>query len=241
MSSSVHFLHHQNTSIRPRLLSERFASTASFQFYDRIFSSRSLATYVTERFCKLKDDACVIDAQRISSADSIDIDYDAVSQSFEISVYIHEPPPSEKQDGPEVWNDLISNYEGYIATEVGLLHEEKPREAEHLKLGGYLIVIGKDEKASMSSCLNGICPYIEFIRVHSIQFSISTSHAVQTRRVFIRDKVYKADRFAPYPTTRLQRPFEEAVVNLRFTHVSYNPIYALHRQVPISIATASRI
>ena len=138
----------QSSLTRPSITSQRFASTASYQYYDPSITSRELAVYIREKFCTATDTACHVDAQRITEADSIDIDYDTISQTFTFNTFFRHSPPPRTDKTLAGWNVEITSYDGYVATEIGLLHNEKPLEAEYLKLGGFLTTIGKDEKLS---------------------------------------------------------------------------------------------
>ena len=101
------------------------------------------------------------------SADHVDIDFDTISQALSISTFRHKSPE------PSGWNERISsgasikikesvsvrigvnvNVGGSVKSgagrkiEVGVLANEPPTELENLSLGGFLTVVGEDEKPS---------------------------------------------------------------------------------------------
>lgn len=87
--------------------------------------------------------------RRLAYADSIDIDFDAVSNSLSLSAYFQEPVVSDSLDHRRTWNERIENYGEHTATEIGILQSERSTEPQELSLGGKLIVVGKDAKPSV--------------------------------------------------------------------------------------------
>ncbi|MCJ1388379.1 protease B nonderepressible form [Xylographa bjoerkii] len=81
-------------------------------------------------------------ADSLSSADYVDMDFDAISQALSISTFRGEPP---NQIG---WTERFNNSGGAIKVEVGILATEKPTEPEELSLGGFLTIVGEDDKPS---------------------------------------------------------------------------------------------
>ena len=79
----------------------------------------------------------------IDHADYLDMDFDTISQSFTLSIFQHKPPNTE------LWNDKISNRDGQYAVEVGVLaSQQPPKEIEEQSLGGFLTIVGEDERLS---------------------------------------------------------------------------------------------
>ena len=98
-----------------------------------------------QKICPEKDESCRLRAASIKSADYLDIDYDAISQSLVLSAFWHSPPLAE------AWDERIDNSQASIKVEVGVLANEKPTEPEELSLAGFLAVVGEDRKPSMYS------------------------------------------------------------------------------------------
>ncbi|KAI9661664.1 MAG: protease B nonderepressible form [Bathelium mastoideum] len=118
------------------ILSERFSSTASLQYYFLLPSLERFVTYLQHT---------VHESQRsnLSSllhADYLDIDCDIIAHACVLNAYWSESP------GSKPWKErIVSNSETGII-EVGILTNEKSLEAEELSFNGVLTVIGEDGK-----------------------------------------------------------------------------------------------
>ncbi|KAG8532102.1 uncharacterized protein KY384_003739 [Bacidia gigantensis] len=140
---------------QPSVLSERFASSASFQYYQGLLSSTSLSNYIEETICSKKDSACRHDAERIKSADYFDIDYDTISQSFTFTAYFGRAHPVDATGQiTKPWNEYIGDFNGSVATEIGILSSQKSTEPEELSLGGSLVQLSKDTRSMSSRSLS---------------------------------------------------------------------------------------
>lgn len=78
----------------------------------------------------------------MKSADFLDVDFDTISQALALVSFQHRQPDSGS------WNEQISNHGGITRVEVGVLANETPRELEELTLGGFLTILGEDDKPS---------------------------------------------------------------------------------------------
>ncbi|OXV09812.1 hypothetical protein Egran_02425 [Elaphomyces granulatus] len=122
------------------VLSQRFASNSSLQFYSLLPSLNGLVTYIQQKICRANT-ACLEHAASILSADSVDIDYDSISHSLIISGYFSKSP------GNRGWTEKIRQREfGWDKVEVGLLELERATNPEELSMGGLLTVVGEDDK-----------------------------------------------------------------------------------------------
>ncbi|MCJ1405397.1 protease B nonderepressible form [Xylographa trunciseda] len=81
-------------------------------------------------------------ADSLGEANYVDIDFDTISQALIISAYRHEPLD---QVG---WTEQFDNFGGAVKVEVGVLANEEPTEPEELSLGGFLTIVGEDDKPS---------------------------------------------------------------------------------------------
>jgi hypothetical protein len=87
----------------------------------------------------------------ISSADSIDVNYDSISHSLTMSGYWSKAP-----GGADGWTEVIQKYQGAKGqVEVGLLGAEPANEPEEIKMGGLLAVVGEDTELSMFNSNHG--------------------------------------------------------------------------------------
>ena len=154
---------------RPAVLSERFASSAALQYYEFLPTLKDLVTYVQQKICYAANEPCKAKAATLRFADYLDIDYDAISQTFILSAFRHAPPEGG------LWDEHIDNAESSAKIEVGVLASEKATQPEEVSLGGFLTVIGEDKKPSMSP---GPLPLsspllIYVLRSHPFFFSIA--------------------------------------------------------------------
>ncbi|CEL09892.1 Putative Protein pbn1 [Aspergillus calidoustus] len=130
----------EKSFITPPILSTRFASTAAYQFYELLPSLENLVTYIQQKHCGRDDEGCYRRAELISSADSIDVNYDSISHSLTMSGYWSKAP-----GGADGWTEVIQKYQGAKGqVEVGLLGAEPANEPEEIKMGGLLAVVGED-------------------------------------------------------------------------------------------------
>ena len=90
---------------------------------------------------------CYAYAKGLALADSVDIDFDTIAQALTISGFRH---AAHDQLG---WDEQISNLDGSARVEVGVLANEKATEPEELSLGGFLTILGEDEKPSIASVI----------------------------------------------------------------------------------------
>ena len=108
-------------------------------------------TYVQQKICPKSDKVCAGRAALLRSATYLDVDFDAISQSLVLTAFYSSSPDF---DG---WTEKISRLDYSAKVEVGVLAPESPQQPEELSLGGFLLVLGEDLKASMSDT----CSFLE--------------------------------------------------------------------------------
>ncbi|KAL6713062.1 protease B nonderepressible form [Lecanora helva] len=123
----------------PNVVSERFASSATYQYYNSLPSLQNFVIYIKEKLCA-RDALCESAAERLLYADYFDFDFDTISQSATLSAFWHKNPAAE------VWTEDLDNRHGSIKLELGVLANQKPTQPEELSLGGFLAVVGEDTK-----------------------------------------------------------------------------------------------
>jgi hypothetical protein len=74
----------------------------------------------------------------------VDLDFDTISQALTLSAFHHRSTNSDQ------WSGKLSSSGKSARVEVGVLANEKPLEPEELSLGGFLTVVGEDDKPSTS-------------------------------------------------------------------------------------------
>ncbi|EER37522.1 conserved hypothetical protein [Histoplasma capsulatum var. duboisii H88] len=126
------------------MLSRRFTSNPPVQFHQLVPSLDEFVTYVQHKICSLRGDehkiTCQSHVNSFLSADSLDIDYDRISQTLTVAAYWSKPP----QKGG--WTETIEKRETATdQVEVGMLALERAIKPEDLSVGGFLAVLGEDQ------------------------------------------------------------------------------------------------
>lgn len=140
----------QTSFISPPLVSERFAQTASHQYYSPLPSIQSLVAYLQRNVCSPSDLACLHSASLINIADSVDLDYDSISHALTLTVFWSKQPevfydPIGEFTTLDAWNiDIQSKRADKV--EVGILSPDPAQDPSELSLSGFLTVIGDDNK-----------------------------------------------------------------------------------------------
>jgi len=123
------------------VLSERFASSATYQVYGNLVFLQDLVAYIQEKVCA-GNKSCKSRAERLEHANYLDFDYDTITQSVVLDAFWHESPRSK------IWDEEIDTRQGAVKVEVGVLANEKPTQPEEISLGGFLAALGEDKKPS---------------------------------------------------------------------------------------------
>ncbi|KAK5713032.1 protease B nonderepressible form [Elasticomyces elasticus] len=124
--------------------SERFAHTSSHQYYTPLPKNQLLAfqTFLSRTFCPgTFRGACPNEIATLSFASYIDIDFDAISHAVTLTAVWRAGIGNPAARTPA---KLWGGQEGG-GLEVGVLVPQKADEAEEIKLGGFLTVVGEDE------------------------------------------------------------------------------------------------
>lgn len=142
---SILFTRHysQDSFTSPTILSERFAMSASKQYYQPLKSPLDLIIYLQQKTCGMLNRRCKDQIALLREASSIDFDFDAITHALQITAVWPQGP------GGESWDETIKLQSKSDSVEIGVLNTEKPTEPEELSLGGFLTVLGEDDKPSM--------------------------------------------------------------------------------------------
>lgn len=137
---------------RPQIISERFASAASLQYYTLLPSVQQFVTYIQRTACQSSDRVCNHTVALLNLASYIDLDYDALSHALSITTYWSKPPPVLMDPIGEWttydhWNLAIDGSPS-DRNELGILQasaELSPAaEPNDIQLEGFLTVLGQD-------------------------------------------------------------------------------------------------
>ncbi|EEP79531.1 conserved hypothetical protein [Uncinocarpus reesii 1704] len=113
----------------------------SLQFHQLLPSLEQFATYIREAICPKQDIICLNGAALIRSADTLDIDYDRVQNSFVVTAYW------SKATGKDGWKDTIYHERSSEdKTDIGILATQQDLEPDEVRIGGFLAMVGRDEE-----------------------------------------------------------------------------------------------
>ena len=178
------------------MTSERFKSSAAYQYYQLTPSLDDLKTYIQQKICPQYGESCLRRTEGLSQVDYIDFDFDAISQALIVT--------TSRDGAPEPfrgWSESIHSHGGGAKVEVGVLSSEQPIEPEELSLSGYLTVLGEDEKPSMHPLYLYHRNVVD--RLGPTRFSFPSRHHDLTT---LTESIYQASFVAPtgiHPTLRL--------------------------------------
>ena len=134
------------------IAAERFASSASLQYYEYSTNERlpaavvkNLIDYLLAKVCLRESDVvCKDHVRALGAAEYFDIDYDTISQSLSMNAFFQLGSTSK------AWNERVEQPIALAKVEVGILANEKASRPQEMSLGGYLVTLGEDTKASTS-------------------------------------------------------------------------------------------
>ncbi|QIW98774.1 hypothetical protein AMS68_004292 [Peltaster fructicola] len=143
---------------RPAILSDRFATSATYQFFQQQPSLDGLVEHLT-KFCgDLPNDhliSCQTHIKTISTATEVNLDFDAISHALVITAIWPQEARGSKTSIAGLSEEASVHAHGRLdanehdgTIEIGVLSAEQADEREELKLGGYLVVLGEDKKPS---------------------------------------------------------------------------------------------
>ncbi|KAM3421369.1 Protein PBN1 [Cercospora zeina] len=132
---------------KPPVLSERFSSSSTYQFYHGVDDLDAISRHVTEKLCpglpvaSTTGQLCKVIADT-SDAACVDYDFDVINHAVTITIL---SPPLSRESGSEV-RGRAHKIQPDDRLEVGILSPEQADEPEELKFGGFLTVVGEDDK-----------------------------------------------------------------------------------------------
>lgn len=155
----------QESFIKIPVISERFSSATSLQYYHLLPTLDNFVSYIQEYACHdTRDSPCHKKTSTIQSASYVDIDFDAISHSLSINAFW------DASVNPHGWSETVEKSRSQDKIEVGVLEAEKPTEPEELSLSGFLTVVGEDDKP-------GTCQHHESILDRTDSKNSLTSHS----------------------------------------------------------------
>ena len=131
----------QESFSSPPLTSERFSASSTYQYFHILPKIAHFSTFVSTEYCS-SHEGCTSEVLALNEASTLDLDFDAISHAIVLTASW---APGE-HPGVGGTEGMIRRLGAQDSIEVGVLQSEKPDEPEELKFGGYLTVIGEDDK-----------------------------------------------------------------------------------------------
>ena len=164
---------HQSFS-SPPILSGRFSSAATYQYYQPLPSILHFQTWLAKEFCPGEfAGRCPNEAASLAYASYVDIDFDAISHAVTATA-VWRAGIAPKAGVDHLRAEKVKDGD---RLEVGVLMPEKPGddEPESLKLGGWLAVAGEDDHASKYRYAKPINPRADDLSEPTV-FSFPSRH-----------------------------------------------------------------
>jgi hypothetical protein len=131
------------SAIKLPMISERFSMSTSHQYYAFLDNSESMSNYFVQALCGEKGyGRCANTTAEMMIARYIDVDYDTISRAVVVTA-------GWPGDG-ESWTEEIGLPSKDATVEIGVLSHEGNADPEDIQFGGFLTVLGEDERPSMS-------------------------------------------------------------------------------------------
>ncbi|RYN53689.1 hypothetical protein AA0118_g9417 [Alternaria tenuissima] len=133
------------SSTKMPILSERFSMSTTSQYYSYIGSIKQMKHEFWEIICNPKvfeiGDRCRKVVTDFFESDYIDIDYDTISRSVVLTA-----GRAQAIEGDKPWVETIDLPTKDATVEIGVLTLEGNADPEDIQFGGFLTVLGQDEK-----------------------------------------------------------------------------------------------
>ena len=135
---------------RPDILSARFASSASLQYYSLLPKLSRLVAWIQRNICSRTDATCTHNVALLNLADYVDFDYDSIAHALTLIAFWSKPPavlmdPVGEWTTYDHWNlalDALPN----DRNELGILNASPGSEPGQLHMEGVLTVVGEDSR-----------------------------------------------------------------------------------------------
>jgi hypothetical protein len=133
------------SSIKMPILSKRFSMSTSNQYYAYLGNIDSMTGHFQSLLCREKRGKWCMDiTKEFMTSRYIDVDYDTISRA----VVLTAGWPSANKKG-EGWTEEIGLASKDATVEIGVLSLEGNADPEDIQFGGFLTVLGHDERPSM--------------------------------------------------------------------------------------------
>ena len=126
------------------VLSERFSMSATSQYYSYLDDIDRVRSFFQQKSCKKDGKSYCLDAiDGFALSDYVDVDYDTISRSVVLTAESSNAGSSNKG-----WTETIRLPSKEATVEIGVLSLEGNADPEDVQFGGFLTVLGQDDKPS---------------------------------------------------------------------------------------------
>jgi hypothetical protein len=133
-----------------------------------------LIQYIQQAACGESNYDCALRVSDLKSADTVDMNYDSISNAFTISALWSKSPLGDEK----WWETHLLPSQGH-STEIGALTNETPEEPEELRYSGFLTKIGEDAQPCRSKPITSQSKSKDLTdeqHLSSSQFHLVTTH-----------------------------------------------------------------
>ncbi|KAI4654574.1 uncharacterized protein J4E79_008448 [Alternaria viburni] len=142
ISSDLKCLSTSSSSTKMPVLSERFSMSATSQYYSYLDDIDRVRSFFQQKFCKKDGKSYCLDAiDGFALSDYVDVDYDTISRSVVLTA-----ESSNAGSAHEGWTETIRLPSKGATVEIGVLSLEGNADPEDVQFGGFLTVLGQDDK-----------------------------------------------------------------------------------------------
>ncbi|KAF2128292.1 PIG-X-domain-containing protein [Dothidotthia symphoricarpi CBS 119687] len=130
------------TAIQLPKLSDRFSMSTASQYYTHLPSLEPLLRRLNKTICptNLLGGECTQFVASLLTASYLDVDYDTISRALVVTAFWADAPSKAG------WTETIAQPHADARVEVGILVSEPNPDPEDIQFGGFLTVVGEDEK-----------------------------------------------------------------------------------------------
>ncbi|ETN40196.1 uncharacterized protein HMPREF1541_04472 [Cyphellophora europaea CBS 101466] len=139
-----------HTFIKSANTPTEFSTTPALQYHSVLPDLDHLAAYLQRTVCPHSSLLCIHSTTLLSTADALDLSWDAISNTLTLTAFWSRPPsflvdPEANTKTNDAWSLSIDTPPTNSRVEVGILSSEPPSDDPHeLTLSGFLTVLGKD-------------------------------------------------------------------------------------------------
>jgi hypothetical protein len=221
----------QTAFTSPPNSSGRFTHASKFQYFNFVDNIQSLMEYVRQIACDEANYDCALRMTDLIYADSVDIDFDSISNALIVRALWSESRLSDKK----WWETHFLPPKGSSA-EVGVLINETPEEPDELRYSGFLTKIGEDDKPGTfepSKLITGFESLANVTIYSACTLLISVPSPPPSHLTFIQNFISKTNRASSNTAVNFSNLLSQSSKpKLLSTHLLNLGIHAFHRSLP---------